>query len=604
MSEENVEDRRLVQVMPEALANKIAAGEVVQRPASAEKELIENALDAGADDIEVVLKSAGSTLIQVRDNGCGMSPEDALECFRRHATSKIRTSEDLEQIWTLGFRGEALASIAAIAHVTLKTRRSVDTQGSMIRIHGGDLRVSEPCAAPPGTSIEVRNLFYNVPARRSFLKSPATEFKHLAEVFQTLALANPNVAFSLHHDGAELYRLAKSHRDGFEEALMERICALLGTEYAEMLAPVKETTSYLSARGFVGRPEHARRGRGEQFLFVNNRFVRSRSLSHAVFSAYEGLIHSRSYPFYALFLTLNPRHTDVNVHPTKAEIRFDDERGVYGFVKAVVRKALGTADLVPQFSPSTSSASTGQADSQTGPGWSAREVVAGEKPPGALTDLLYAPTERNEGERQETGMDAASVERANGAPLLWQLHNQFVLTQLRTGLMILDQRAAHERILYEQALESMHSGMGVSQQLLFPQTLQFGPSDFAVLEEIIPLLLSLGFSLDVFSGRTVVVRGVPADVRPGAENDILYDFLEDYKSGVQDLKISSRDSAARSVARRGAISAGAALSTIEMRTLIDRLFRCEKPYASPSGHPTMIRISMEELRQRFARRPS
>ncbi len=334
--------------MPETLANKIAAGEVVQRPASASKELIENAIDAGADQVTVVLKSAGSELVQVIDNGCGMSPQDAVDSFQRHATSKIRSIDDLERIQTLGFRGEALASVAAVAQVELKTKRHQDEAGFLVRIHGGTLEATEPCATPDGTSVAVRNLFYNVPARRNFLKTPATEFKHLVEIFQFLALANPSVAFTLVHDDNEVYRLSKARSTDAQQALRQRIGELLGKEHAENVVPVGETTSYLSATGFISRPEFNRRSRGEQFLFVNGRYVKNRSLDQAVLHAYEGLLPSGAYPFYALFLWLDPRHIDVNVHPTKAEIKFDDERGVYGFVKAVVRKALGTADLVPQ----------------------------------------------------------------------------------------------------------------------------------------------------------------------------------------------------------------------------------------------------------------
>jgi DNA mismatch repair protein MutL len=340
--------------MDETLANKIAAGEVVQRPASAAKELIENALDAGADDVTVVLKDAGSTLIQVVDNGCGMSPADAQACFKRHATSKIRSIEDLDRIRTLGFRGEALASIAAVAQVELKTKRVQDDAGFRIRIEGGTEVAAEPCATPDGTSVAVQNLFYNVPARRNFLKTPATEFKHLVETFQFLALAHPDVAFRLVHDDNEVFRLAASADDDPFAALRQRIKAIFGADHAKHLVPVEETTSYLSVEGFVSEPEFHRRSRGEQFLFVNDRYVKSRYLGHAVFGAYEDLLPDGAYPFYALFLRVDPSHIDVNVHPTKAEIKFDDERGVYGFVKAVVRKALGSHDLTPQFDESSS----------------------------------------------------------------------------------------------------------------------------------------------------------------------------------------------------------------------------------------------------------
>ncbi len=319
----------LVRVLPEGLANKIAAGEVVQRPASVLKELMENALDAGAAHVTVVLRQAGSELVQVVDDGCGMGPEDAATCFGRHATSKIAEAEDLERIRTLGFRGEALASVAAVAQVELKSKRRGDAAGTCVRIEGSTVVDQSPCAAPNGTSVAVRNLFFNVPARRNFLKSPATEFKHLVETFQFLALSNPTVGFALVHDDAEVYRLAASGA-GFEAALRARIGQLLGERPDDALVPVAETTSYLSVRGVVGRPEGARKSRGEQFLFVNGRFVKNRSLDHAVGSAFGDLLPKGTHPLSALFFTLDPRHVDVNVHPTKTEVKFDDERGSTG----------------------------------------------------------------------------------------------------------------------------------------------------------------------------------------------------------------------------------------------------------------------------------
>ena len=645
MSEVSADPDRIIRVMPETLANKIAAGEVVQRPASAAKELIENAIDAGADEITLVLKAAGSELIQVIDNGCGMSPEDATDSFRRHATSKIRSIDDLERIQTLGFRGEALASISAVAQVELKTKRVQDEAGFLVRINGGHVDATEPCATPNGTSIAVRNLFYNVPARRNFLKTPATEFKHLVETFQFLALANPVVAFTLLHDDNEVYRLSKARSAEPHEALRQRIGELLGKEHAAHVVPVNETTSYLSASGFVSQPEFNRRSRGEQFLFVNGRFVKNRSLDHAVLHAYEGLLPSGAYPFYALFLTLDPRHVDVNVHPTKAEIKFDDERGVYGFLKAVVRKALGTADLIPQldgtapeptrstpavptfdapvermrpFTPvrplgGTRSGDTASADGISADGASAPAFsTPGEtgprppwKPPGELSETLYNLGDPEDIEQTiasgSTEEAAEKLERAEGEPLLWQLHNRYVLTQLRSGLMILDQHAAHERILYEHALQSMQSGFGMSQQLLFPHTLDFSPADFELLKELLPDLRSLGFDVEVFSGRSVVVRGVPADIRPGDERRILDDILQQYKSYQGELQIKGRDNLAKSIARRSAIKTGDKLSAKEMRTLIDQLFLCEMPYASPHGRPTIIKISIEELDKRFGR---
>lgn len=628
--------------MPETLANKIAAGEVVQRPASAAKELIENAIDAGADQVTVVLKEAGSDLIQVVDNGCGMSRSDAVDCFKRHATSKIVSIEDLERIRTLGFRGEALASIAAVARVEMRTKRVTDAAGTCVRIEGGETKEVAPCATQDGTSIAVRHLFYNVPARRNFLKTPATEFKHIVETFQFLALSNPDVGFSLVHDDNEVYRLSSSRDDGFFGSLKHRVRELFGREYADHLVTVEEATSYLTVRGFVSDPEFHRRSRGEQFLFINGRYIKNRSLDHAVMSAFEDLLPDGVYPFYTLFLELDPRHVDVNVHPTKAEVKFDDERGIYAFLKTVVKKALGTAYLMPQvddgppqrtpapsrspetvgsFSPGVRPPAPFSVEGSTPPRPSGEPRPASfapapfaaprspsspppvrREPAGDLSEMLYGPLPSGTGhattQRAEARVPAAD---AVDDTLLWQLHDQYILTQIRSGLMILDQNAAHERILYERALQTMQSGFGLSQQLLFPQTLEFNPADFELLRELLPDLRALGFDVEPFSGRSVVVRGVPADIRAGDERTVLEDILEQFKTYRERFQLRARENLAKSIARRSAIRPGTRLTTKEMRSLIDQLFQCEMPYACPQGRPTMIKIPIEELEKRFGR---
>ncbi len=637
---EFVESQSLIRVMPESLANKIAAGEVVQRPASAAKELIENALDAGAEDITVRIKSAGRDLIQVVDDGCGMGPEDAAVCFMRHATSKIRAVEDLERIHTLGFRGEALASIASVAQVEMRTKRMHDELGICVRMDGGMLVSEEPCATPNGTSIAVKNLFYNVPARRNFLKSQATEFKHLVETFQFLALSNPTVSFRLLHDENEVYRLPTSKGDAPELALKRRIGSLYGKKYESSLILVEETTSYLSAFGFIGRPELHRRRRGEQYLFVNGRYVKNRYLEHAVASAFERAIPDGCFPFFCLSLDLDPRHVDVNVHPTKAEVKFDDERGVYGFLKAVVQKALGTASLTPQISSSAQSGNPpakafslpefsdnppvrigGMYFPEPRPGgralpsderrkWS-DSGGSGSLSPGEATARLYDTEKASDpGELPVSGgglvesgatTKGGSEELAAGRDtLLWQLHDVYILTQIRSGLLLIDQNAAHERILYERALHCLEDEFGLSQQLLFPHTLDFDPADYALLEELAPDLRALGFDLTFLSGRSVTVGGVPAEIQTGDERSMLEDILEQYKANLDALHILRRENLARSIAHRSAIRPGAKLSTKEMRTLIDQLFMCKMPYRCPGGRPTMIRLTLEELERRFS----
>ena len=618
--------------MPLALANKIAAGEVVQRPASAAKELIENALDAGAENIQVILKAAGSELIQIIDDGCGMSEVDALACFDRHATSKIQAIEDLESIRTLGFRGEALASIAAVSHVELKTRRLNDDIGYHVRMEGGEVVLTEPCASPAGTSIAVRNLFFNVPARRSFLKTPATEFKHLIETFQFLALSNPEVGFSLIHDDNEVYSLPPHPGDDFYEALRSRIATLFGEQHRDKLIQVEEKTSYLSVHGFVGEPEFNRRSRGEQFLFVNGRYIKNRYLEHAVRSAYEDLMPEGAFPFFTLFMTIDPQHVDVNVHPTKAEVKFDDERGMYGFVRTIVRKGLGTSLISPQLSmdeamfrdpqpaaikPAGMDFSGYQQDHTTGKGnhpggYRPMDSRPFQRPassmPGEISARMYEQSSRSDEGFQipsetnitsENELPRADIDKKEA--LLWQLHNKYILTQVRSGMMVFDQNAAHERILYEKALSSLESGFGLSQQLLFPHTLEFDPGEYELIKELLPNLRALGFEIEAFGGRSVIVRGVPAELRVGDERTILEEILEQFKSNREDLKLKGRENLAKSMARRGAVRSGTPMDIKEMRSLIDQLFLCDKPYSCPYGRPTIINISIDELDQRFGK---
>lgn len=603
MSDVYVDSESLIRTMPEGLANKIAAGEVVQRPASALKELIENAVDAGADSITVILKEAGTELIQVVDSGSGMTREDARACFRRHATSKIAAIEDLERIRTLGFRGEALASIASVAQVELRTKRLTDSAGFCVRIDGGEILAAEPCATKDGTSIFVRNLFYNVPARRNFLKTAATELKHCVETFQFLALSHPSIAFALYHDDLEMYRVEAETEGDFMQRVRGRIRALYDEDYVDLLAAVEERTSYLTVQGYVGEPELHKRTRGEQFLFVNGRYVRNRSLDHAVFSAYHDVLPDGVYPFFALFLRLEPSRVDVNVHPTKAEIKFEDERGIYNFVRSIVRKGLASALQIPQMDASPGSWSPSAADRPFG-------SFASSAPPGSraasddrslstndagtLSDRLFGGMKRR---------GAVSDDRSIAVDdaLLWQLHDRYILTQIRSGLMILDQNLAHERVLYERSLQNMESGLGLSQQLLFPESMEFGPADFELLKELMRDLRALGFDLELLSGRSVVVRGVPADIRSGDERTVLEDVLVQYKANRERLKVGSRQNLAKSIARRSAIRSGTRLSPKEMRSLIDQLFACEMPYACPHGRPTIVKIPIEELDARFNR---
>ena len=632
----------LVQALPDTLASKIAAGEVVQRPANALKELMENALDAGAESVEVVLKRAGSELIQVTDDGCGMGPADAVACFGRHATSKLRRFEDLETLRTLGFRGEALASIASVAQVELKTRRRGDEAAVCVRVDGGEVEDVAPCAAPVGTCVSVKNLFFNVPARRAFLKSPATEFKHLVEAFQALALSHPTVAFRLVHDDNEVWHLPAGAGDG---ALEARLDALAGGGLDGRTVPVEETTSYLSASGLVAHPDRARRSRGEQYLFINGRYVKSRSLEHAVASAFGALLPDRQHPLFALFLDVDPRHVDVNVHPTKTEVKFDDDKGVYSFVKAVVKRALAEGGLglafdadatrvTPQSAPPLPEAGPRLPDAaprlptsngdgaevgrptptfrlEAGSGADAMPPVrpasmppidpepdAAPVPP-PIPGPPVGPIPSRLGPAPEAGaLDLDDETEADRDRTIWQLHGRYLLSPVRSGLLVIDQRAAHERILYERALAAIEGGMAPSQQLLFPFTVELGAADRALLTEILPELQALGFEIEVKEGKPILVRGVPSDVTLGDERDVLDDLLAQFRRNSR-LRLDARENLARGLAARSAIRPGHALGPAEARMLVDQLFACADPFSDPAGRPTMTRWTSDEIERRF-----
>mgnify|MGYP006281607871 CR=1 FL=1 len=653
MADDSTQADGIIHVMPDRLANQIAAGEVVQRPASVAKELIENAVDAGASSIEVLLKDAGSTLVQVIDDGCGMSAEDAERCFERHATSKIQSVDDLERIRTLGFRGEALASIAAVSQVELKTKRVEDDAGTLVRVKGGEVVEQRPCAVQSGTSVAVRNLFFNVPARRNFLKTPATELKHLTTTAQFLSLANPRIGFRVEHDGHEHYDLTAARSDDAHEALRERILGLFGDDRADELVAVEDASSDLTVRGFVGAPSFHRKSRGEQFLFVNERYVKDRYLSHAVKKAYGDMLPDGAFPFFALFLDMDPRRVDVNVHPQKSEVKFDDQSGIYGFLRSAVRGALGRVHATPQVEPerdeqatgedgeeaenseSTSSSSTwarpsptsfqprrssdGGTDDSEGTSASPTPAPASGTPsrssgrsdqsssgpsvaPGTQSDELYRPPAESDASPDESAGDddRATDADADRRPV-WGLHDTYIVTPTDTGMMLVDQRAAHVRVLYEQNQERLREEQGNSQQLLFPHTVDLSPADADLLEELLPDLRALGFEIERMSGRTVAVRGVPTDVPDGDEGGILEEILDQYTSAQDTVEDERRDRLARTMAQQSAVRRGQPLSEAERRSLLTDLFDCEMPYADPTGTPTMAKWSMEEIAKRFGR---
>ena len=628
----------IIQVMSDRLANQIAAGEVVQRPASVAKELIENAIDAGASSVELILKDAGSTLVQVIDDGCGMSRPDAVRCFERHATSKIQSVDDLEKIRTLGFRGEALASIAAVSQVELKTKRVEDDAGTLVRVEGGEVVAHRPCAVSNGTSVAVQNLFFNVPARRNFLKTPATELKHLTTTAQFLALANPRTAFRVEHDGHEHYDLVSARSGDSHDALRERILGLFGEEHADELVPVDDASSDLTVQGFVGAPSFHRKTRGEQFLFVNDRYVKDRYLSHAVKKAYGDVLPEGAFPFFALFLTMNPRRVDVNVHPQKSEVKFDDQSGIYGFLRSAVRRSLGRVHATPQiegddgagdsktdpsertegapsrptsFQPRRSSQEEGSSSSRRRPrprpSPSPRSEGDGDTSgsSGASSDALYRPPDTDPGSSDETVRrqeeEATDAEEDGRRRPVWGLHDTYIVTPTDAGVMIVDQRAAHIRVLYERYQDRLREQQGPSQQLLFPHTVDLSPADARVLDDLLPDLRALGFEIERMSGRTVAVRGVPTDVPDGDESSVLEGILEQHKSEQDRVEDERRDRLAKTMAQTSAVRRGQPLSEVERRSLLRDLFTCEMPYADPTGTPTIAKWSMEEIADRFNR---
>ena len=605
-----------ITILPEQLANKIAAGEVVQRPESVVKELIENSIDAGATSISIVIKEGGKSFIQISDNGSGMNDEDAAIAFGRHATSKIKSYEDLENIRTLGFRGEALASIAAVAHVELKTRRSTDDVGTLVRLEGGELKEHSKTSTQPGTTISVRNLFYNTPARRNFLKSNNTEFKHIYDVVQRVALSRPDIAIQFTSDGEDLLDLKSG-------TIEERLKNLYGERHFETLLPFDEQTELLSVSGFIGKPDFARKSRVDQYLFLNKRPIVNRSINHAIFSGYEHLIEKGNFPFYLVFLDIDPHKVDVNVHPSKMEVKFADEQSIYRFIISIVRKALGSNDLVPSlevnaaknFDHSFASLRHAALPQHFTGDFGSPEKSIFSSP---SSNVSQAPAQRDplnidklfsdiptiplpEAGRPQQFAHGTRENEAQEGKAIWQLHNKYILSQIRTGLMIVDQHVAHERVLYERALASFENAVPVSQQLLFPHTVQLSPGDFALAKELIPHLQAIGFELKLFGKNTIVLEGVPTDVKAGTEGSILQDILDEFKNNQHRVKLDARDNVAKSFSCKAAIKAGDKLSEVEMRVLIDQLFATSMPYVCPHGRPVVVKISIGELDRRFMR---
>jgi DNA mismatch repair protein MutL len=611
----------IIQLLPDAIANQIAAGEVVQRPASALKELLENSVDAGATQVQVIIKDAGKQLLQVIDNGKGMSPTDARMSFERHATSKIRTSQDLFAIRTFGFRGEALASIAAVAQVDLKTRQADAELGTLIQIEGSEVKRQEPVAAPTGTSVAMKNLFFNVPARRNFLKSNPVEMRHIVEEFQRVALSYPEVSFTMFQQDLETFNLPASK-------LSQRIVGLFGKSYQGQLIPCEELTPHVNIKGYIGKPENAKKTRGEQFFFVNNRYIKSSYLNHAVNSAFEGLIQAEQHPFYVLFLEIEPNHIDINVHPTKTEIKFDDERTVYAVIRSAVKQALGAHHVTPaiDFSvdvnfqenwtndPNTKTDvdreysyktfNTPEFKKASVSGW---ERLFEGKIPERPQEL---PSPKEEETEILTFPSRASIdeprfmirpEESESTGTTFQVELSYVVAQMSTGLLIIDQQAAHERVLYERYFKQVQSSKGASQQCLFPPTLQLNPSDYVLVMDMLTELHSLGFVVEPFGKDTVLIQGVPADVQVKNEKELFEGLLEQFKNFKSELSLDKRENLARSLARKSSIKKNQKLNSQEMETLVGQLFACQNPNYSPAGNKTFVKLDLNSIHSFFGK---
>ena len=625
----------IIQLLPDHVANQIAAGEVVQRPASVVKELLENAVDAKATDIKLIIKDAGKSLVQVIDNGVGMSVTDARLCFERHATSKIRQAEDLFSLYTKGFRGEALASIAAIAHVEMKTRQEQEELGTHIVIEGSKFVSQDVAVLPRGTSFAVKNLFFNIPARRNFLKSETVEHRHIVDEFQRVALAHPNIHFTYYHNGGELFNLPPSN-------FRQRIVNILGGKTNEKLVPVKEETEIVSIAGFVTKPEFSKKNRGEQFFFVNDRFIKSGYLHHAIMAAYEGLLKDGCQPGYFLYLQVPPNTIDINIHPTKTEIKFDDEHALYAILRSAVKHSLGQFNVSPvldferdsnldtpyAYKDAEASFPTIQVDGNFNPfadekpnrhyandsrrnnrpetsSWEGLYMglkhdtemsFEGRSSHGTMTDISEMQFESEE--VTASLFDDSEIEKAVNKT--YQIHKKYIVNPIKSGMVIVDQQRAHQRVLYEQFLTNMTVFQAASQQLLFPLNLYFSSGEMELVHELTPALSNTGFVFDENAEDHIVISGIPVNVTESEVSIVLEQLISDLQDGIPENSFSQNDSIAKSMARSLAVKTGTYLTEKEQENLVNGLFACKEPNVSPFQKPTFITMRVEDLDKKFA----
>ncbi len=609
-----------IQLLSDHVANQIAAGEVIQRPSSAVKELLENAVDAGATNVQLIIRDAGKELVQVIDNGCGMSETDARMSLERHATSKINNIEDLFHIRSMGFRGEALASIAAVAQLEIKSRKPEDELGTYLEVENSRVSKQEPCSCPSGTSIAMKNLFFSVPARRNFLKRNATEMRHIVDEFTRVALAFPKIGFSLEANGQELYHLGAGK-------LKQRVVQILGPSYESKLVSVTENTDYMNMTGFVGKPEAAKKTRGDQYLFVNGRYIKSGYLNHAVMGAFEDLISQDQYPLYILYIDLDASQIDINVHPTKQEIKFEDERIIYAFVKSAIKHALAEYSITPslnfdldsriQHLPSISKPFTKEERKRTTEGaiykgftqQNQSHAIEGSKHnlqhwqdlyPKQENSFPAAPFEdRPSNENQKEEPSVIDLPEAPKKPQ--QIHRKYILQQIKSGFILIDQQAAHERILFERYQTAFDKEALSSQKSLFPEEMSLSLQDATLLTDLLPELKTLGYEVEKSGQTSFAIRGIPSDLEPGNEKKSIERLLEQIKHSNAELKSDKRERMIRSLARQHAIKAGKELSPGEMQSFIDQLFACQQSQTTPSGKYTFISFRMEDLDKMFGK---
>ena len=625
----------IIQLLPDHVANQIAAGEVVQRPSSVVKELLENSIDAKASVIKLIVKEAGKTLVQVVDDGLGMSVTDARLSFERHATSKIKVAEDLFQLNTKGFRGEALASIAAIAHVELKTRQEDDEVGTEIKIEGSEVIAQEVCATPKGTSICVKNLFYNIPARRNFLKSNSVELRHIIDEFHRVAMAHPDIRFEMYHNGSEVFSLPASN-------YRQRIVHIFGGKTNEKLVPINEETELVTITGFVGKPEFAKRTRGEQFFFVNNRYIKSAYLNHAVNAAFEGLLKDKTHPSYFIYLQVDPKSIDINIHPTKTEIKFDDEHSLYAMLRSSIKHSLGQFNVAPvldferdtsfdtpyefksksakppmievdrNFNPFQDKASSVSTSSS---GSGNKSFQRFKKEPAGSWENLYVGLESDmsQSSKEEDSFSSVQFETTEVTSKLfdesgekeldhhitYQLKRKYIVTTIKSGMLIINQSRAHQRVLYEELLKNITMSNAISQQLLFPLKLSYTHQEIALLSNVQEQLQNTGFVFEKLDDGEVEISGIPTNITESEVSFLLDQLLGDLGDEVPDSSFSQTDLLARSMAKSVAIKTGVILETEQQQHLVNSLFACTEPNYTPDNKPIFITMSVDEIDKKF-----